>query len=117
MAISPTRHYVFILGGYSICHHGNMAYHLPHITMAMTSATLLNNITYHLHCGYTINPIKYGNNICHGIHGNNTCHGNPYALMNIWLNICHIIQLNLLYVQKTHRTYQHPYTIQCWNNI
>ena len=119
MAITLTRQHVSTLGGYSICHHGNnicqyrlqptdVVYPLPHITMAITSATLFNNITYYLHCGYTTNHINmtitsatvYGNNICHSIHGNNTCQGNPYALMNIWLNIYHIIQLNLLYVQK-----------------
>ena len=76
MVITPARHYTPTLVGYSICHHGNsicqyrlqpthVAYHLPHLTMAITCATLLNNITYHLHCGYTINHIKYGNNICH----------------------------------------------------
>ena len=136
MARTPARHYIPTLGCYSICHHGTyicqhrlqptyMAYHLPHIKMAITAATLLNNITYHLQCGYTINHINmaitsvtvYDNNICHSIYGNTTSQGNPYALMNIWLNICHIIQLNLSYVQKNHRTYQHSYTIQCWNNI
>ena len=30
-------------------------YHLPHIIMAITSATLLNNKTHQFQCGFTIN--------------------------------------------------------------
>ena len=102
-----------LTSGHSICHHGNniyqhrlqlimWLYHPQHTIMAITSATLLNNITHHLQCGFTTchtnktitSATSHGNKICHSKLGNNICQGNILLLTNTWLNICHkIIQI------------------------